>query len=122
MRKFSVRRRIGNVTAEMVRRLYKGIVCDKCGVEVTRSVVRRERMGRYIKLAATGPHRFGFARRAVEDRFGVGLSRRKWRKWCTSSYCPRSMKKLGNRQSISSSENKSKQGDAKLERNDRRES
>ncbi len=29
---------------------YKGIVCDKCGVEVTRSIVRRERMG-HIKLA-----------------------------------------------------------------------
>src|SRR3989344_523331 len=24
---------------------YKGVVCDKCGVEVTRSIVRRERMG-----------------------------------------------------------------------------
>src|ERR1700761_4036951 len=24
---------------------YKGIVCDKCGVEITRSIVRRERMG-----------------------------------------------------------------------------
>ena len=24
---------------------YKGIICDKCGVEVTRSIVRRERMG-----------------------------------------------------------------------------
>src|ERR1039458_7239942 len=29
---------------------YKGIICDKCGVEVTRSKVRRERMG-HIKLA-----------------------------------------------------------------------
>ena len=34
---------------------YKGIVCDRCGVEVTRSVVRRERMG-HIKLAAPGAH------------------------------------------------------------------
>ena len=34
---------------------YKGIVCDKCGVEVTRSVVRRERMG-HIKLAAPVAH------------------------------------------------------------------
>src|SRR3989344_3798613 len=24
---------------------YKGIICDKCGVEITRSIVRRERMG-----------------------------------------------------------------------------
>jgi DNA-directed RNA polymerase subunit beta' len=34
---------------------YKGVVCDKCGVEVTRSVVRRERMG-HISLAAPVAH------------------------------------------------------------------
>ncbi|KAA3643134.1 MAG: DNA-directed RNA polymerase subunit beta' [Chloroflexi bacterium] len=34
---------------------YKGIVCDKCGVEVTRSSVRRERMG-HINLAAPVAH------------------------------------------------------------------
>ncbi|OGL77904.1 DNA-directed RNA polymerase subunit beta' [Candidatus Uhrbacteria bacterium RIFCSPHIGHO2_12_FULL_54_23] len=34
---------------------YKGIVCDKCGVEVTRAVVRRERMG-HINLAAPVSH------------------------------------------------------------------
>src|SRR3990167_3139968 len=34
---------------------FKGIVCDKCGVEVTRSIVRRERMG-HIKLAAPVAH------------------------------------------------------------------
>ena len=34
---------------------YKGIVCDKCGVEVTRSSVRRERMG-HIELAAPVAH------------------------------------------------------------------
>ncbi len=34
---------------------YKGIVCDKCGVEVTRSSVRRERMG-HIALAAPVAH------------------------------------------------------------------
>jgi DNA-directed RNA polymerase subunit beta' len=34
---------------------YKGIVCDKCGVEVTRSIVRRERMG-HIKLASPVAH------------------------------------------------------------------
>jgi DNA-directed RNA polymerase subunit beta' len=34
---------------------YKGIVCDKCGVEVTRSVVRRERMG-HISLEAPCSH------------------------------------------------------------------
>src|SRR5581483_5643722 len=34
---------------------YKGIVCDKCGVEVTRSKVRRERMG-HIELASPVSH------------------------------------------------------------------
>jgi len=34
---------------------YKGIVCDKCGVEVTRSSVRRERMG-HIELATPIAH------------------------------------------------------------------
>ncbi len=34
---------------------YKGIICDKCGVEVTRSAVRRERMG-HIDLAAPVAH------------------------------------------------------------------
>ena len=34
---------------------YKGIICDKCGVEVTRSLVRRERMG-HIELAAPVAH------------------------------------------------------------------
>ncbi|MCD5397107.1 MAG: DNA-directed RNA polymerase subunit beta' [Candidatus Pacebacteria bacterium] len=34
---------------------YKGVVCDKCGVEVTKSLVRRERMG-HIKLACPIAH------------------------------------------------------------------
>ncbi len=34
---------------------YKGIVCEKCGVEITRSIVRRERMG-HIELAAPVCH------------------------------------------------------------------
>ena len=34
---------------------YKGVTCDKCGVEVTRSLVRRERMG-HIELAAPTSH------------------------------------------------------------------
>jgi hypothetical protein len=34
---------------------YKGIICDKCGVEVSRSKVRRERMG-HIKLASSVSH------------------------------------------------------------------
>ncbi len=34
---------------------YKGIICEKCGVEITRSIVRRERMG-HIELAAPVSH------------------------------------------------------------------
>ena len=34
---------------------YKGVVCDKCGVEVTRSIVRRQRMG-HIELATPVVH------------------------------------------------------------------
>jgi DNA-directed RNA polymerase subunit beta' len=37
------------------RMRYKGIVCDKCGVEVTKSIVRRERMG-HIGLAVPVAH------------------------------------------------------------------
>ena len=37
------------------RMKYKGIVCEKCGVEVTQSKVRRERMG-HITLAPRQPH------------------------------------------------------------------
>jgi len=37
------------------RRRYEGVICDKCGVEVTRSRVRRERMG-HIELAAPCGH------------------------------------------------------------------
>ena len=37
------------------RARYKGVICDKCGVEVTRSIVRRERLG-HIKLAAPVTH------------------------------------------------------------------
>lgn len=49
---------------------YKGIVCDKCGVEVTRSVVRRERMG-HIKLAAPVSHIWFL--RGVPSKIGLAL-------------------------------------------------
>ena len=47
---------------------YKGIVCDKCGVEVTRSIVRRERMG-HIKLASPVSHIWFI--RSVPSRMGL---------------------------------------------------
>jgi len=47
---------------------YKGIICDKCGVEVTRSSVRRERMG-HIKLATPVTHIWYL--RGVPSRIGL---------------------------------------------------
>lgn len=49
---------------------YKGIVCDKCGVEVTRSVVRRERMG-HIDLAAPVSHIWFL--RGIPSKIGLFL-------------------------------------------------
>jgi len=54
---------------------HKGIICDRCGVEVTRSSVRRERMG-HIELAAPVSHVWFF--RVMPTRLGalVGISSR----------------------------------------------
>ena len=49
---------------------YKGIVCDKCGVEVTRSIVRRERMG-HIEFATPVAHIWFL--RGVPSRLGMIL-------------------------------------------------
>lgn len=49
---------------------YKGTVCDKCGVEVTRSSVRRERMG-HIELAAPVVHIWYF--KGVPSKIGTLL-------------------------------------------------
>ncbi len=49
---------------------YKGIICDKCGVEVTRSIVRRERMG-HIDLAAPVSHIWFL--RGVPSKIGLIL-------------------------------------------------
>ena len=49
---------------------YKGVVCDKCGVEVTKAKVRRERMG-HIELAAPVSHIWYF--RGVPSRMGLVL-------------------------------------------------
>ena len=49
---------------------YKGIVCDRCGVEVTSSKVRRERMG-HIELAAPVSHIWFF--KGVPSRMGLVL-------------------------------------------------
>lgn len=49
---------------------YKGIVCDRCGVEVTKSQVRRERMG-HIKLATPCSHIWFL--RGIPSRMGMVL-------------------------------------------------
>lgn len=49
---------------------YKGIVCDRCGVEVTKSKVRRERMG-HIELAAPVSHIWYF--KGIPSRMGLIL-------------------------------------------------
>ena len=49
---------------------YKGIICDKCGVEVTRAKVRRERMG-HIKLASPVSHVWYF--KGIPSRMGLLL-------------------------------------------------
>lgn len=50
---------------------YKGIICEKCGVEVTRSIVRRERMG-HIELASPVAHIWFL--RSVPPRMGLILN------------------------------------------------
>ncbi|OGY91143.1 MAG: DNA-directed RNA polymerase subunit beta' [Candidatus Komeilibacteria bacterium RIFCSPLOWO2_01_FULL_53_11] len=49
---------------------YKGIICDKCGVEVTRSIVRRERMG-HIDLATPVSHIWFL--RGIPSKIGLVL-------------------------------------------------
>ena len=49
---------------------YKGVICDKCGVEVTKASVRRERMG-HIALAAPVSHIWYF--KGIPSRMGLIL-------------------------------------------------
>lgn len=49
---------------------YKGVICDKCGVEVTRSIVRRERMA-HIELASPASHIWFL--RSVPSRLSLAL-------------------------------------------------
>ncbi len=65
------RLRIGNaIAANINASAYKGIICDKCGVEVTRSKVRRDRMG-HIELAAPVSHIWYF--KGIPCRMGLIL-------------------------------------------------
>ena len=49
---------------------YKGVICDRCGVEVTKSKVRRERMG-HIELAASVSHIWYF--KGIPSKMGILL-------------------------------------------------
>ena len=59
---------------------YKGIICDKCGVEVTRAKVRRERMG-HIELAIPVSHIWYF--KGTPSRLGILLD-----------ICPRNLERI----------------------------
>ena len=63
-------RKTGNVIGKYKRIRFKGKKCEKCGVEVTRSKVRRERMG-HIELAAPVSHIWYF--KGIPSRMGLIL-------------------------------------------------
>ena len=63
---------------------YKGKICDRCGVEVTRAKVRRERMG-HIELAAPVSHIWYF--KGIPSRMGLHARHHpahRWKRCCTS--------------------------------------
>ena len=69
--------KIMSVTVENTRELrYKGIVCDRCGVEVTEKKVRRERMG-HIELVVPIVHIWYF--KSLPNKIGylIGLPSKK---------------------------------------------
>ena len=71
MRESSDQARTGNVTVVNTKKsAYKGVVCDRCGVEVTKASVRRERMG-HIDLAAPVSHIWYF--KGIPSRMGLIL-------------------------------------------------
>jgi len=65
------------------RMKYRGIICEKCGVEVTLSKVRRERMG-HIELASPVAHIWFL--KSLPSRIGLLVDIRcgTWRRSCTS--------------------------------------
>ena len=60
----------GNATAGNIESPLQGIICDRCGVEVTKQKVRRERMG-HIELAAPVSHIWYF--KGIPSRMGLLL-------------------------------------------------
>ena len=71
MNEFSVLNVIMNVVVANIKaQKFKGIICDRCGVKVTHSRVRRKRMG-HINLAAATVHIWFF--KALPSRLGTLL-------------------------------------------------
>jgi len=66
---------------------YKGIVCDRCGVEVTEKKVRRERLG-HIKLVVPIVHIWYF--KSLPNKIGylLGMSSKKWKRSFITSVLP----------------------------------
>ena len=56
---------------------YKGVVCDRCGVEVTKSAVRRERMG-HIELATPVAHIWYSIKNGINLRYVTKTTRRNY--------------------------------------------
>ncbi|CAM5365944.1 DNA-directed RNA polymerase subunit beta' [Streptomyces griseomycini] len=73
---------LGKCYGKYKRVRFKGIICERCGVEVTRAKVRRERMG-YIQLAAPVTHIWCF-RRFVAPRIPWTSRRRTSKRSSTS--------------------------------------
>lgn len=62
--------RIGSHCGKYKKIRYKGVICDRCGVEVTKSSVRRERMGS-VELATPVSHIWYF--KGIPSRMGLIL-------------------------------------------------
>src|SRR5205814_1837803 len=75
---------------------YKGIICERCGVEVTRQKVRRERMG-HIDLAAPVSRAGRRSRVSRASRTPAG-----WPAACSSTWSARSRRKTRRRSASSS--------------------
>ncbi len=83
VRKSSDLAKTGNATVVNTKRSVIKVLCDRCGVEVTKATVRRERMG-HIKLAAPVSHIWYF--KGIPSRMGLILIslRELWRESCIS--------------------------------------
>ena len=89
MRKYLDLLRLGMLLWKYKRVRDRGVVCDRCGVEITRSSVRRERLG-HIELAAPVSHIWYFKSIPSKMALILGFYLKIWKKYCT---LPRAGKK-----------------------------